>query len=488
MGALMRSYDWKNSPLGPPDDWPQSLRTAVRILLTTQHPMFIFWGPELIQFYNDAYRQTLGPERHPRALGQRGRDCWDEIWDIIGPQIDLVMSGKGATWHEDQLIPLTRHGRREDVWWTYSYGPIDDATAENGVGGVLVVCNDVTERHRALAALERSEERLERALSAGVVGIWEWDMETDTVFADERFAQLYGVDLGDPEVGTRSKTFFKVIHPKDRERVQRHIERAMTSGESFFDEYRLVQADGSIRWVVVRGRCYYDEARQPTRFSGSAIDITERKESEEQRKLLMKELNHRVKNTLAIVSAIANQTFRDAVPSAEGRKLFLERIGALSAAQDVLIGERREAAEIRTLVNNAITPHAGNPDRFRVDGPSVRILSNAAVPVTLALHELATNAAKYGALSKSNGRVEVAWTIENGADDRTRLRFVWRENGGPPVQPPKKIGFGSRLIKSALTAQLAASVDMDFRENGMICTIDVPMENISGQSMPRGRD
>ena len=115
--------------------------------------MFIWWGPELIQFYNDAYRQTMGPERHPSALGQRGRECWAEIWDIIGPQIELVMAGQGATWHEDQLVPVTRHGRREDVWWTYGYSPIDDDAQPHGVGGVLVVCNDVTQEHLAREAL-----------------------------------------------------------------------------------------------------------------------------------------------------------------------------------------------------------------------------------------------------------------------------------------------------------------------------------------------
>ena len=113
MGALTRAFDWSKSPLGSPQTWPQSLRVTVRLVLTSRHPMFIWWGPDLIQFYNDAYRETMGPERHPSALGGRGRECWDEIWDIIGPQVDYVMAGNGATWHEDQLVPVTRHGRRE---------------------------------------------------------------------------------------------------------------------------------------------------------------------------------------------------------------------------------------------------------------------------------------------------------------------------------------------------------------------------------------
>ena len=114
MGALMRAHDWQSSPVGAPESWPQSLRTGVRLLLNTQHPMIIWWGNELIQFYNDAYSQTMGPERHPGSLGQGARDCWAEIWDIIGPHIEQVMSGRGSTWNEDQLVPVTRHGRLED--------------------------------------------------------------------------------------------------------------------------------------------------------------------------------------------------------------------------------------------------------------------------------------------------------------------------------------------------------------------------------------
>ncbi len=139
MGALMRAHDWARSSLGPPGRWPQALRTAIRVLLNTGHPMYVWWGPELLCFYNDAYRRSIGPERHPGSLGQPAREVWAEIWDIIGPQIEQVMSGGGPTWRENALVPITRNGRREEVYWTYSYGPIDDDDAPNGVGGVLVV-------------------------------------------------------------------------------------------------------------------------------------------------------------------------------------------------------------------------------------------------------------------------------------------------------------------------------------------------------------
>jgi PAS domain S-box-containing protein len=162
MGARMRAHDWAATPLGAPETWPQPLKTAIRLLLNTGHPMYIWWGPELLCFYNDAYRQSIGAERHPSSLGQPGRAVWDEIWEIIGPQIDQVMSGGGATWHENALVPITRDGKREDVYWTYSYGPIDDPETPTGVGGVLVVCTETTQTVLAERRQAKETERQRR--------------------------------------------------------------------------------------------------------------------------------------------------------------------------------------------------------------------------------------------------------------------------------------------------------------------------------------
>jgi PAS domain S-box-containing protein len=144
MARLMRAHDWFRTPLGDPATWSQALRTAVHLILNCGHPMYIWWGPSGACLYNDAYRQSIGSERHPSSLGRPAREVWGEIWDIIGWQIDQVMAGRGATWHENALVPITRNGRVEDVYWTYSYSPIDDVTAANGVGGVLVVCAETT--------------------------------------------------------------------------------------------------------------------------------------------------------------------------------------------------------------------------------------------------------------------------------------------------------------------------------------------------------
>jgi len=141
---LMRATDWGATPIGPPEQWPAALRGLVGTLLGSRHPMFLWWGPDLVQFYNDAYIPSVGAHRHPTAMGQRGRDCWPEIWPVIGPQIEAVMQRGESTWHEDQLVPIMRHGRMQDVYWTYSYSP---ARLEDGaIGGVLVVCSETTGR------------------------------------------------------------------------------------------------------------------------------------------------------------------------------------------------------------------------------------------------------------------------------------------------------------------------------------------------------
>ena len=146
MGQRIRDFPWETTSLGPPGTWRPTLKAMVRMALTTRHPIFIFWGPEHICLYNDGYRPSIGPEKHPSILGMPGRQAWDEIWPIIGPQIEIVMKGEGATWHENQLVPILRRGSIEDVYWTYSYGPIDDPTAEHGVGGVLVICTETTQQ------------------------------------------------------------------------------------------------------------------------------------------------------------------------------------------------------------------------------------------------------------------------------------------------------------------------------------------------------
>ena len=273
MGALTRAYDWSATPLGKPETWPQSLRTAVRILLNTNHPMFIWWGPELIQFYNDAYRQTMGPERHPSALGQRGRECWEEIWPIIGPQIEQVMSGGGATWHENQLVPVTRHGRLEQVYWTYGYSPIDEG---DRVGGVLVVCRDVTRDYLAAAALREREAELARVQQLGRIGGLEVDLRTG--FRNRRSPEYLMIHGLPPDAAEEThEDWVRRIHPEDREATEKKFHDAVTGDvREYIAQYRIIRpSDGETRWISVKSTIERDENGSAVRVVGAHTDVTE---------------------------------------------------------------------------------------------------------------------------------------------------------------------------------------------------------------------
>ncbi len=195
MGQRIREFDWEATQLGHPSSWSQGLKTALRLLLSSGHPMFIWWGPDYIQFYNDAYRPSIGLDRHPSALGQCGRECWAEIWDTIGPGIEKVMRGEGSVWGENHFVPITRDGKLHDAYWTYSYDPIYDDSAEKNVGGVLVILSETThfvkekQRHREAEALW---QRLFTDAPAFMC-IYKGDKHTYE-YANKRFYDLIGRD------------------------------------------------------------------------------------------------------------------------------------------------------------------------------------------------------------------------------------------------------------------------------------------------------
>jgi len=469
MGALTRAHDWSATPLGDPATWPQSLRTTVRLLLTSQHPMFIWWGPELIQFYNDAYRKTMGPERHPSALGARGRECWDEIWDIIGPQIELVMQGKGATWHEDQLVPVTRFGKREDVWWTYGYSPIDDGAG--GVGGVLVVCNDVTQPH---LARERLHELFQQA-----PGFIAFLTGPDHVFdlTNNAYAELVGHRdlIGKP----LSEALPEVVEQGFVEL----LDDVFNSGEVFVARARAVNLKSASGELATR---YLDFVYQPIRGSDGrptgifvqGHDVTEQRLALEHRQLLANELSHRVKNTLATVQAIAAQTLRGGPAIDAAREAFGSRLMALARTQDVLTNEQWQGADLAKVVADAVEHHAGGANRFEFSGPGVRLGPRAVTAIAMALHELSTNAAKYGALSVPGGKITLSWWLSAADGVEPQLHLCWIETGGPEVEMPKSHGFGSRLIERSLPLELGGKVELAYKPSGVVCTIEAPLSQI----------
>jgi len=326
------------------------------------------------------------------------------------------------------------------------------------------------ERSDEIEALQRNEERLTLALAAGVVGTWDWHVAENKVFANERFARIYGVDPHEATRGAPVESFVKAIHPDDRERVRLRIEAAVATGGDFSEEYRLVQRDGTIRWVLARGRCYHDAAGRPTRFPGVATDITERKEAEQRAKLLSEEINHRVSNLLTVVQAIVARTLDEAQSITVARETLIQRVAALGRAQAAITTRAGWRIDLRDLVTIAVAPHADG-ERFAITGDPFMLNSDQALGLSLALHELVTNAVKYGALSVPAGQVTIDWSTLPGH----RLALHWREQGGPPVAPPKKRGFGLEMIERIVAGELGAFAVTTYAPQGLSWTFEMPV-------------
>jgi two-component sensor histidine kinase len=204
-------------------------------------------------------------------------------------------------------------------------------------------------------------------------------------------------------------------------------------------------------------------------------DVTDFKNAEAHRELLINELNHRVKNTLTMVQAIATQTFKGV--DAGAREDFEQRLLTLSNVHSLLTDESWDSAELHAVIRASLRPHLGGArERLRFEGPNLRLRPKGAVALSMALHELATNALKYGALSVEGGSVSLGWTAGDG-----RFRLRWQERDGPTVRPPSRTGFGSRMIERGLSAELQGEVRIDFRPDGVVCTIDAPLASISDE-------
>jgi PAS domain S-box-containing protein len=272
MADLVRAFDWSGTSLGPIEGWCGPLLTSVNLLLSSRHPMFLWWGPDLIQFYNDAYRPSFGRGKHPSALGQRAVDCWKEIWDILEARIHTVTLRGQATWFENQLVPIFRNGRLEQVYWTWSDSPVHDA--EGNVVGVLVTCSETTDRVLAERELNGSRERLQLALEAADLGTWFYNPRDDTFTADADMQRIFGSSepTGDHDFWQRQ------LHPDDRCAAREEFAAALAGLRAYNIEYRVLHPNG-IRWIRSKGKVLASEGETKGMFA-IVEDITERKLAE----------------------------------------------------------------------------------------------------------------------------------------------------------------------------------------------------------------
>jgi PAS domain S-box-containing protein len=746
MRARIRAFDWAATALGPCETWSPSLNFAVAMIVASDFPTALRWGPDLVLIYNDAYAPMLGA-RHPSALGKNfAQDPPSSAADAEQPEREILAGRRRGALIEDLPLPtLQADGGTTNGYFTIRLTPLPDPDAPSGVGGVLIVLAETTRRVWAEQALRSSEERYQLALNAASgVGAWDWDILDDKVYADGRYATFHNVDPARAAAGLPLAEYVKALHPDDHARLLGSGRTHLKTTGDFLEEYRLIQADGAIKWVQTRGRVerdaqgwavrhrgvmvditerkrieqaleateadlriavdaaglgrwdnnpstgerywdrrareifglpldqtpaspeivmrlihpddlarfqeairaaitpsddpaseplfnleyrifrgtddaprwieafgraffqngqcvrfvgvvsdvterkqavteqvlreatmalaldagnvgtwdfdvrkrllnwsergygmfgitpgaavglddfyaamhpddreatrtalvtammpglspdidveyrtvgrddglerwisakgrgFFDEAGLPTRVVGATVDITERKKAELHLRLLVNELNHRVKNSLATIQAIAGQTFHAARSLPEAQEAFSARIVALAEAHDLLTRENWEGADLSDLLARLEVLHGGalhrEAGRFVFDGPPVRLSPRMALSLSMALHELATNAVKYGALSTIDGQVRIAWQVAPGAV-HPRLSLTWTETGGPPVSPPTRRGFGSRLIERGLASELSGEAHIDFQPSGVVCRIEAGLES-----------
>jgi two-component sensor histidine kinase len=350
LGALIGALDWSKTSLGPISGWPAHLKAAVSLMLPAQAQIVLFWGPEFVALYNDAYAPTIGG-KHPKALGRPARENWAELWSDLEPLLRRVLETGETVFAKDRPFYIERHGYPETVYFDISYSPVRDEAGK--VGGVLcIVC-----------------------------------------------------------------------------------------------------------------------------------ETTERIEAEERQHLLLRETNHRLKNLFAMIDAMISLSVRSSRTPQDFARTLRGRLGALLRAKELIrpgLMDTRQAESERTtvdeLVRTVLQPY-DDPSRERivVNGPQVPVGAKAVTSLALALHESATNAVKYGALSEPKGAIRIEW--QTRGDD---FCLEWKETGGPAiVVPPEARGFGSVLTERSIINQLGGSIDYDWRRNGLKLKLTIPLDRLA---------
>jgi two-component sensor histidine kinase len=340
--------------------------------------------------------------------------------------------------------------------------------------GAINCFRDIGREFEQRRTLARQQQTFDLAMVASKMGTWRYTMADNICVYDDNAQKLYGLTearfLHD-EAGVKDK-----FHADDMDLMWSRVAKACDpTGDGRYDiEYRVKQLDGRWRWLSAWGQVEFEgdgDARKPVAIAGASRDLTELKRAEELQRLLVNELNHRVKNSLATVQSIADQTLRGAADLQTARDAIDQRICSLARAHDLLTARNWAGADLREVVERVLEPYAA--ERFHIQGEAIELSPQQALTLSMALHELATNAAKYGALSTSAGTVELSWRVESG-----EFQLSWREHGGPPVAAPTRRGFGSRLLQRALMRELGGATTVIYAPEGVIFEVAAPLRGL----------
>jgi PAS domain S-box-containing protein len=321
------------------------------------------------------------------------------------------------------------------------------------------------ELEESTARLLESEQRRSLALAAGSMGSWDWDWINGDWMWDEGQYRIFGLDPKSFVVTTANVE--ALLHPDDIDELRKAIAQFSKGARSYEAEFRVTRPDGEVRWCAGTAAATVDRAGRVVRVSGVTVDITERKRAAERQNLLAREVDHRAKNALALAQSIVRLT------RGENIKAYIQavegRISALARVHTILSLSSWQGAEIGKLVDEELAPYATG-DQITFRGTDIQLQPATAQTLALALHELVTNSAKYGALSTLSGRLSLHWKIEGDA-----LELVWEETDGPLVEKPVSRGFGTRSVIASIESQLGGQAEFNWRSEGLICRLSVPL-------------
>jgi PAS domain S-box-containing protein len=607
MGERMRAHDWQSS-LGAPKTWPPQLTTLVGVMLASQQPKFLAWGPDRIWFSNDAFIPILG-DKHPQALGQPATAVWAEAWSVLEPLFARVFAGE-AVHMEDFGLPLDRHGRVEEAHFAFGYTPVRDEKGQ--VIGLFGNCIETTGQVRALRDLAKSEGQFRTLAQAMPHHVWTAPADGLLDWFNDRVYEYSGAAPGTLDgIG-----WTVMVHADDLPRASARWAEALGAGKAYETEFRLRHADGSYRWHIARAVPIKDEAGTIVRWIGTNTDIeeerqtrlslseaqnelnillnstasafysvgrdgattscnaeflrilgfgglstvvgkklhdiihhthpdgrpypkeacpiylcaqngteahvreeffyrkdgtpvpveywvrplfrdgvltgaicnfndiSERKYADEQRALLIGELNHRVKNLFALVSGIIALSARNAATPKELAAALQGRLGALSRAHELIQPGLRahdsgapSGVDLPGLIDQIFAPYSSShlDERIKIAGPKIALSGESVTGMALIFHELATNAAKYGALHETGGKLAIQWHTRDG-----NLELSWLESGCQPrPAEPEHQGFGSMLLRRTIESQFGGSLTYGWKPDGLSIAITALLSRLS---------
>lgn len=375
---------------------------------------------------------------------------------------------------EQRPFRLDYRIRRADGVYRWAIDAAAPRFGEDGsflgyVGSVL----DITDRKQIEDRLSESAAEFRSVTNAAPALVWAADRDGRIIYMNDRWEEFTGQSTRD----AFGFGWAEMVHPDDAERILPLWEHCRRTGENYEGEIRYRRTDGEYRWHTFRALPHLGSDGAIEKWFGVSVDIHERKQWDEHRELLINELNHRVKNTLAIVQAMAAQSLRQLNEESRPKlKAFEDRLFALARAHDVLTRENWEGAELQEIIKEVVEPYLRQRiQHFEIEGERVRLIPRTALAIAMAIHELTTNAAKYGALSVPSGCIRITWTITS--DETPLLVLRWQERNGPPVATPTRRGFGTRLIERGLAQDLGGEVQLRYEPAGVVCIVSAPLDD-----------